>query len=184
MTDLKRGLKVYAHYTSCTKGQQVYNLLIEEGIIDHENSIYYSSNETIKPGEELTNNKKLNNINEEWGRLKYISSTSTLTVGNSYTNKDVDAVYIFGGANSCCVRDSFQNHMRIRHNMGALNIFILDRYETFKPTFLNYMNNEETLNNDLKEIQKQNYFKYNLELNEIYYLLKHETITDNKLKQY
>ena len=43
--------------------------------------------------------------------------------------------------------------------------------------------NEETLNNDLKEIQKQNYFKYNLELNEIYYLLKHETITDNKLKQ-
>jgi hypothetical protein len=182
LDELKHGKKIYAHYTSCTKGQQVLNKIINDKILDLNDVIYYSSNETIKEGEEKTNNKKLNDINNEWGKLKYISSTSSITVGNSYTKKDVDSVYIFGGVGACCVRDSFQNHMRIRHNMGDLNVYIPDAPKKYKTELLNYMCKEKDLNDNLIEIQKHNYFKNNLEENEIKYLLQIELIKDNKLK--
>jgi hypothetical protein len=182
LDELKQGKKIYAHYTSCTKGQQVLNKIIKEEILNLNDTLYYSSNETIKEGEELTNNDKLNNINEEWGKVKYISSTSSLTVGNSYTKKDIEGVYIFGGVGACCVRDSFQNHMRIRHNMGDLNVFIPDEPKTYKTDLLNYMCKENDLNENLIEIQQQNYFKNNLDEKDIKYLLKNEIIKDNKLK--
>jgi hypothetical protein len=182
LEELKEGNKIYAHFSSCTKGQQVLNKIIDEKILEAYYTIYYSSNETIKEGEEQTNNNKLNNINEEWGRLKYISSTSSITVGNSYTNKDVNSVYIFGGINACCVRDSFQNHMRIRHNMGDLNVFIPDEQKIYNTCLLNYMCKEKDLNNNLNEIQQHNYFKNNLEYDDINYLIKNEIIKDNNLK--
>jgi len=182
LDELRNGVKIYAHYASCTKGQQILNKIHADQILKQYETIYYSSNETIKEGEQITNNKKLSNINEEWGKLKYISSTSSLTVGNSYTKKDIYSVYIFGGVNSCCVRDSFQNHMRVRHNMGDLNVYIPKSPKKYNTDLLNYMCKEKDLNNNLIEIQKHNFFKNSLETNEIYYLIKHEIIKDNNLK--
>jgi hypothetical protein len=183
--DLKNKLKVYVHFTSCKLGQNIINNIIEKGILKPEEIIYYSSNETIKDGEILTNNKKLNNINEEWRKYKLICSTSSLTVGNSYENSDINNIYIFGGIthfSGCCVRDSFQNHMRVRHNQGDLYVFLPPGQKTYKPDFLNFDENNENHETELKNIQKYNLFKYSFEDLKIYYLLKSKKLEDNKLK--
>jgi hypothetical protein len=136
-------------------------------------------------GETMTNNKKLNNINEEWKKYKLIGSTSSLTVGNSYENLDIDNIYIFGGItpfSGCCVRDSFQNHMRVRHNQGDLYVFLPAGQKKYKPDLLNFNENNENNEAELKNIQTYNLFKYSFEDLEIYYLLKSKKLEDNKLK--
>jgi hypothetical protein len=66
--------------------------------------------------------------------------------------------------------------------MGDLNVYIPDAPKKYKTELLNYMCKEKDLNDNLKEIQKHNYFKNNLEEKEIKYLLQVELIKDNKLK--
>jgi len=66
--------------------------------------------------------------------------------------------------------------------MGDLNVYIPDAPKKYKTELLNYMCKEKDLNDNLIEIQKHNYFKNNLEENEIKYLLQIELIKDNKLK--
>jgi len=183
--DLKKNKKIYVHFTSCKLGQNIINEIIYKKILKSDEIIYYSSTESIKEGEDTSNNKKLNNINEEWKKYKLICSTSSLTVGNSYENLDIDNIYIFGGINNfsgCCVRDSFQNHMRVRYNQGDLYVFIPPGKKTFKPDLLNYTENNQTKETELKNIQKYNFFKYSLEDNEIFYLLKNKKIKDNNFK--
>ena len=191
LNELKEGKKIYAHFTSCEAGLKMKNTILSEGILTDDQLIYYSSKETIKEGAIVTNNNKLKNINDEWGKLKYISSTSSITVGNSYTKKDVDSVYIFGGLNSCCVRDSFQNHKRIRHILGDINVHfpnseIYDDKEETKKIYttdlLNYKQKNITTTNELKKLQWHQYFINRLEQNEIFYLLNSENIKDNDLK--
>ena len=153
--------------------------------------IYYSSKETIKEGEIITNNNKLKDINMEWGKLMYISSRSSVTVWNSYTNKDVDSVYIFGGLNSCCVRDSFQNHKRIRYVKGDIKVYFpnneiynnkIETTKIYKTDLLNYKQTSLINNSELKQLQQHQYYLNKLKPKEICYLLKSEIINDNATK--
>ena len=185
LDELKEGKKIYAHFTNCNKGENILKCILEQKILKEEETIFYSSLASMKDGAELTNNELLLNINDHWAKLKYISSTSSITVGNSYIKEDVDNVYIFGGFShfgGCCVRDSFQNHMRIRNNKGNLYCYIPPEQQTFKPELLNINENSKCKDDYINELQKFNYYLQNLEETEIYYLLKNEKIEDNNLK--
>ena len=187
LDDLKEGKKIYAHFTSCNKGVSILKQILEQNILKEEETIFYSSIESMKEGAELSNNELLLDINVHWAELKYISSTSSITVGNSYIKTDVDNVYIFGGFSilgGCCVRDSFQNHMRIRNNQGNLYCYIPPEKKTFKPELLNIFEHSKNKDDYINELQKFNYFLQNLEETEIFYLLKYEKIEDNNLKTF
>ena len=72
--------------------------------------------------------------------------------------------------------------MRVRHNQGDLYIFLPQGQKTYKPDLLNFNENNENHETELKNIQKYNLFKYSFEDLEIYYLLKSKKLEDNKLK--
>ena len=134
------------------EAENIYKMLLEKTKINKEKILLYTANEddAIKEG--------LLNINETWGAAQVIITTPLITVGNSYTNKDIDNVYIFAGPGSCCIRDTFQGHMRVRTNNGNLHVYLEDAkgeimHEKFE-SFNNYKNN----NNDLKLLNKIKFF--------------------------
>ena len=173
--DLKNGLKIYCHVTHKTKGITIIEELLKENILNENEIKFYSSLESRSEHEEKTNIELLLNINTEWKKYKLIMATSSITVGNSYENKDIDNVYIFGGCDDCggcVVRDSFQNHYRIRHNQGNLYCFIPDGKPNLEPYILNYIDNENEINNQLKFMQRITYYKTMFTKEELNILLK------------
>jgi len=189
LKDLKQGKKIYCHVTSCRFGQELVDKIINEKILKNEDVLYYSSNESIKNGNTLTNNEMLLDINNEWAKYKFIISTSSITVGNSYEREDIDDVYIFGGISyfgGCSVRDSFQNHMRVRKNQGDLWVYLPDEPKKKKYNFelLNFIENYEIQYNETYLNDKHNYIKLTFYTEEIYFLLQNDIIKDNQLKNY
>lgn len=87
--------------------------------------LYYSSNKSIKICNILPNNEMLLDINNERAKCKFIISTSSITVGNSYEREDIEDVYIFGGISyfgGCSVRDFLLKSTKILLKITKLNI--------------------------------------------------------------
>lgn len=60
---------------------------------------------------------ELRNVNESWsGKVQCIIYNSRITVGVNYNIKDeFDQLFVYGSSHSCCVRDTFQGTLRVRH---------------------------------------------------------------------
>ena len=115
---IKKGDKNYVCYSSVTAlikhknimdGVAMENEQVKE-VLD--NSIIYHAKVNDKVFDSLKT------INESWRAAKLVMTSPSNTVGCSYSHPslppDINAVWM-NGAPTCCVRDSFQSHMRTRH---------------------------------------------------------------------
>lgn len=90
--------------------------------------------------------RDLNNINEIWGKSKLIATSPSITVGCSFSpendnnNPHFDKTYI-DAFPTCCVRDCFQQLMRVRHTKTNALFFSLPKKSTM---FLISNSNNET----------------------------------------
>lgn len=131
--DVKNNKKIFVVCTYKNESNNIKSMLLEKTQINKDKILLYTADEDddIKDG--------LLNINEVWGEAQVIIISPLVTVGNSYTLKDVDNVYIFAGPGSCCVRDTFQGHMRVRHNMGDLHVYLEEeKTQIFNDKYVNY----------------------------------------------
>jgi hypothetical protein len=111
---LKQGKKVYCVFSTRTAQEKFHAELKGaageneqlKGIVDR--TLIYSKMSDDKLFTDLKD------IGRQWGNASLVTTTPSITVGNSYDKKDFDLVYI-QGMPSCIVADIMQSHMRIRH---------------------------------------------------------------------
>ena len=61
--------------------------------------------------------QELRNVNQSWsGPVRCVIYNSRITVGVNYNKEDeFDQLFVYGSSHSCCVRDTFQGTLRVRH---------------------------------------------------------------------
>ena len=61
--------------------------------------------------------QELRNVNQSWsGPVQCVIYNSRITVGVNYNIEDeFDQLFVYGSSHSCCVRDTFQGTLRVRH---------------------------------------------------------------------
>jgi hypothetical protein len=72
--------------------------------------------------------EELRNVNKSWsGEVRCVIYNSRITVGVNYNKEDeFDQLFVYGSSHSCCVRDTFQGTLRVRHikeNVMYVNIY-------------------------------------------------------------
>lgn len=73
---------------------------------------------------------ELANVNVSWGNgVQCVIYTSRITVGVNFDLPDVfDQLFVYGSSHSCCVRDTFQGTLRVRHiKENVMHAFIYQR---------------------------------------------------------
>jgi hypothetical protein len=106
---LSMGKKIVFVCAPRTKALQFASGCAERGIIY---KCYVGKSKTIEQDRE-----ELKNVNESWsGKVQCIIYNSRITVGVNYNIEDkFDQLFVYGSSHACCVRDTFQGTLRVRH---------------------------------------------------------------------
>lgn len=82
-------------------------------------------------------NNSIKDVNNNW-MVDVLMYTSKITVGVNFDIKHYDQIFIYGTADSCCVRDIFQSSLRVRNlNYNLLHYYIENEYVYAKNLCLN-----------------------------------------------
>ena len=116
LAELQQGNKPYVCYSSATKLIEHCNKLEGAGFVDKkikeimDNALIYHS----KTDDAIF--KTMKNINKTWHDAKMVVTSPTNTIGCSYAREEIDFDKVWINAYpTCCVRDTFQTQMRVRH---------------------------------------------------------------------
>ena len=118
--NIQSGMKPYVFFASATtlvhtnamlKGAAITDTILEEKI--ESGLVYHAS-----ANDEVFEN--LSNINKSWGEASYVFTSPSNTIGCSYSPDappDFNNIWIQAQP-TCCVRDQFQAHLRVRHTIS------------------------------------------------------------------
>lgn len=171
--DIKKGNKNYICYSSKK------DLTVLKGILKATDTDFYNKALFYYGKGDDDVFEGLKNINETWTEASIVSTTPTITVGNSYSVEDHFNKVFINGAPTCSVRDTFQSQMRVRHLKDNKLIFSLPTSKQY-----NYYKNRNLLYFDvLEQFDEYNESKKEMLINLIDEVDKdNETLKELKLK--
>ena len=172
---IKNNEKNYVCYSSVNKLIDTHNILRGNAIGNEQMEktlddaiIYHAkTNDSVF--------KTLDNINETWGNASIVMTSPTNTVGCSYSPPDkppdFNKVWI-NASPTCCVRDTFQTQMRVRHLKDNTLIFCLPSIQG-----LNFAKKRYDLQFDLLD----DYEKFNVDKKDTTFQLIDEIIKQRQI---
>jgi len=104
----------------------------------------------------LTDNKIPNDLNEEWTKYNFVSTTSTITIGCNQDEKHFDTCCIeFSSSSKNNISDAIQSHYRVR-NLIDNEIYVkVEGHPWLENIPINLKNKKENMNNKLNFYKEQ-----------------------------
>ena len=146
--DIENGKKVYACFSTkkaITDLEIGFNVLKRTEKFKDKKGIFYYATKDDKL------DKTLENVNKVWTTKDLVAGSPKLTVGNSCSAPNYfDRAYV-NAKSSCCVRDTSQSIMRVRHLKENILFFSLPIKKVTNYYSLNYMLKRYDVRNEFKK---------------------------------
>jgi hypothetical protein len=78
--------------------------------------------------------QELSNVNVSWSDVQCVIYNSRITVGVNFNLEDIfQQLFVYGSSHACCVRDTFQGTLRVRHiTENVMHVYIYQKAVNYR----------------------------------------------------